>query len=120
VRELHNTLERAVLISEGPRIEVDDLSILSTRLGAARLGWRRPLPPEGVSLRDVEQELVIEALERTGYVQKEAAALLRVSRRKLNYMIGRMGITHPSWRKNRQVDPDEPNSEADISGGKTP
>jgi hypothetical protein len=24
-----------------------------------------------------------------------------VSRRKLNYMIQRMGITHPSWRRNR-------------------
>jgi len=24
-----------------------------------------------------------------------------VSRRKLNYMISRMGITHPSWRRHR-------------------
>jgi hypothetical protein len=45
--------------------------------------------------------VVLEALRRTRYVQKEAAALLRVSRRKLNYMIQRMGITHPSWRRNR-------------------
>ncbi len=109
VRELHNTLERAVLMSGGPRIEADDLSILNSRLGAPVQGWRPPLPLEGVSLRDVERELVIEALERTGYVQKDAAGLLRVSRRKLNYMIQRMGITHPSWRRNRQVDPDEPN-----------
>jgi hypothetical protein len=34
-------------------------------------------------------------------VQKEAAAWLGVSRRKLNYMIQRMGVTHPSWRRNR-------------------
>jgi hypothetical protein len=27
--------------------------------------------------------------------------MLRVSRRKLNYMIRRMGITHPTWRRNR-------------------
>ncbi|MBW2495491.1 MAG: helix-turn-helix domain-containing protein, partial [Deltaproteobacteria bacterium] len=59
------------------------------------------LPAEGISLRDVERELVIEALERTGYVQKDAAALIGVSRRKLNYMIQRMGITHPAWRRNR-------------------
>jgi len=106
VRELHNTLERAVLMSDGPRIEADDLSIPSSRGGGAVPGWRPPLPPEGVSLRDVEQELVLEALERTGFVQKDAAGLLRVSRRKLNYMIQRMGITHPSWRRNRQPDPD--------------
>ena len=30
-----------------------------------------------------------------------ASRLLGVSRRKLNYMIRRMGITHPSWRRNR-------------------
>jgi hypothetical protein len=45
--------------------------------------------------------VVLEALQRTHYVQKDAAQLLRVSRRKLNYMIRRMGITHPSWRRNR-------------------
>jgi len=101
VRELHNTLERAVLMAEGPRIDADDLSILAGRSAAAGRSWRRELPAEGISLRDVERELVIEALERTGYVQKDAAKLIGVSRRKLNYMIQRMGITHPAWRRNR-------------------
>ena len=64
-------------------------------------GWCPELPPEGVALDQVERAVVLEALERTRYVQKEAAQLLRVSRRKLNYMIQRMGITHPSWRRNR-------------------
>ena len=45
--------------------------------------------------------LVLEALRRTGFVQKDACGVLGVSRRKLNYMIQRMGITHPSWRRNR-------------------
>jgi DNA-binding NtrC family response regulator len=55
----------------------------------------------------VERELVLLALERSGYVQKDAAALLGVSRRKINYMIQRMGITHDRWRRNRG-DADEP------------
>jgi len=102
VRELHNTLERAVLMAEGPRIDAEDLLILSAGRGEEDgRSWRHELPAEGISLRDVERELVIEALERTGYVQKEAAKLIGVSRRKLNYMIQRMGITHPAWRRNR-------------------
>jgi DNA-binding NtrC family response regulator len=101
VRELHNALERSVLMAEGPRIDAEDLSILGGRSALDDRGWRRELPAEGISLRGVEQELVIEALERTGYVQKDAAALIGVSRRKLNYMIHRMGITHPAWRRNR-------------------
>jgi DNA-binding NtrC family response regulator len=101
VRELHNTLERAVLMAEGPRIDAEDLSILGGRSVKDGRSWRHELPAEGISLRDVERELVIEALERTGYVQKDAAKLIGVSRRKLNYMIQRMGITHPAWRRNR-------------------
>jgi two-component system response regulator HydG len=121
VRELHNTLERATLMAEGPRIDAEDLLILGGRSAEGSRSWRHELPAEGISLRDVERELVIEALERTGYVQKDAAKLIGVSRRKLNYMIQRMGITHPAWRRNRDsasaagkttprvpVDPDTP------------
>jgi DNA-binding NtrC family response regulator len=104
VRELHNTLERAVLMAEGPRIDAEDLSILDGRRVKDGRSWRHELPAEGISLRDVERELVIEALERTGYVQKDAAKLIGVSRRKLNYMIQRMGITHPAWRRNRDLE----------------
>jgi DNA-binding NtrC family response regulator len=101
VRELQNARERSVLMAEGPRIDSDDLSILGGGNAGGERSWRRELPAEGISLRDVEQDLVVEALERTGYVQKDAAALIGVSRRKLNYMIQKMGITHPAWRRNR-------------------
>ena len=99
VRELRNVIERAVLMSDGERIEVDDIGLPEARGDEG--GWRPELPPEGVALDQVERAVVLEALHRTRYVQKEAAQLLRVSRRKLNYMIQRMGITHPSWRRNR-------------------
>ena len=52
-------------------------------------------------METIERAVVQEALERHGFVQKDAAAWLGVSRRKLNYMIQRMGLTHPSWRRNR-------------------
>jgi len=59
------------------------------------------IPPQGIVLRDLERGAVLAALRRASFVQKDAAALLGVSRRKLNYMVQRMGITHPSWRRNR-------------------
>jgi two-component system response regulator HydG len=100
VRELQNAIERAVLMASGPRIVPGDLSIVKAGQPAGR-EWRPELPPAGMSLRDYERELILEALRSTGFVQKEAAARLGVSRRKLNYMIQRMGITHPGWRRNR-------------------
>jgi DNA-binding NtrC family response regulator len=101
VRELHNVIERALLMSEGPRIQAEDLSACGSDLEGEAGAWSPELPPGGVNLREVEHRLVLEALQRSGWVQKDAAALLGVSRRKLNYMIQRMGITHPGWRRNR-------------------
>jgi DNA-binding NtrC family response regulator len=101
VRELHNTIERSVLLSNGRRIGAGDLSLSTVPSGNDPQSWTPELPPEGVSLADVERRFVLEALRRTGHVQKDAARLLQVSRRKLNYMIQRMGITHPGWRRNR-------------------
>jgi transcriptional regulator with GAF, ATPase, and Fis domain len=101
VRELHNVIERALLMSEGPRIQAEDLAPCGRGLEEEAEGWSPELPPGGVNLREVERRLVMEALQRSGWVQKDAAALLGVSRRKLNYMIQRMGITHPGWRRNR-------------------
>jgi two-component system response regulator HydG len=100
VRELRNVVERAVLMADRPRITARDLGLASDP-GAAEQGLVNALPAEGLRLREVERALVMAALQRSGFVQKQAAALLGVSRRKLNYMVGRMGITHPSWRRNR-------------------
>jgi len=108
VRELHNAIERAALMAEGPRIRAEDLSLFENPANGGPRRWLSELPAEGVSLSEVERELVLEALRRTGYVQKHAADLLGVSRRKLNYMIQRMGITHTAWRRNRGPGAEEP------------
>ena len=101
VRELRNAVERAVLLSDGDEIRAEHVGLAP---GAAP-GWQPELPAGGLALAEVERAVVLEALRRARYVQKDAAALLRVSRRKLNYMIRRMGITHPSWRRNRNDAP---------------
>ncbi len=110
VRELRNVLERALLLADGECIEADDIDLPEPPV-AAGSALHFDLPAEGLSLRAVERDLVLAALRKSGFVQKDAAALLGVSRRKLNYMIQRMGITHPSWRRNR-AEPD-----AGLGGG---
>jgi transcriptional regulator with GAF, ATPase, and Fis domain len=105
-RELQNAVERAVLMAEGQRIGATDLTLFENRSREATERWCPELPPAGLSLREVERELVLAALRRTGFVQKGAAELLGISRRKLNYMIRRMGITHAGWRRNRGDEPE--------------
>jgi two-component system response regulator HydG len=101
VRELRNVVERCVLMSDGELIDASQIAV-SAPLGEPEGGCLKiEFPPEGLSLDRMERELVLAALEQVGHVQKDAAKLLHVTRRKLNYMIGRMGLTHPSWRRNR-------------------
>ena len=111
-------IERATLMAEAPRVRSGDLSLLGGSPSDAG-GWQPELPPGGVSLREVERELVLSALRRTNWVQKEAAELLGISRRKLNYMVRRMGITHSGWRRNRAPEgPDEADrDEGGLWGG---
>jgi two-component system response regulator PilR (NtrC family) len=111
VRELRNVLERAALLGDG-RIGPGDLRIGPARVGAASASAAGAglvhLPADGADHREVERELILTALERSGWVQKDAAGLLRMSRRRLNYRIRRLGIAHPSWRVNRVPAPARP------------
>jgi DNA-binding NtrC family response regulator len=101
IRELENTMERAVLLSEGDMITSEDLNLFFAHESTLGEEERLKLPNAGIRLEDAERELILQALERCGWVQKDAARLLGVSSRALNYKIKRFGFTHPSWKQNR-------------------
>ena len=101
VRELRNAIERSVLLGSGTQIDVTDIQLNGAGFPGADAEWKIELPPNGLSLHTVERALVLAALRRTGFVQKDAAELIGVSKRKLNYMIARMGLVHENWRRNR-------------------
>jgi len=105
IRELRNLIERAVLIAE-PNQEITprELSLPGRDYFAAGGKDRRRSRDSGatlhtLNLRELEKNAIIRALEISHYVQKEAAKLLGISSRSLNYKIAQYGITHPSWRK---------------------
>ena len=94
IRELENTIERAMLLCEDARSAAVDL-----RLGEAPAagGGREPgsvvrIPPTGIPLEDVERHALIEALKMSNWVQKDAAELLSISPRVMNYKIKTLGI----------------------------
>jgi transcriptional regulator with GAF, ATPase, and Fis domain len=101
IRELENTIERAMLLAEGRTIAADDL-----RLGEAPTpGSAREhaaivrIPPTGVPLEDVERFALVEALKMSNWVQKDAAELLAISPRVMNYKIKTLGIEFPRGRR---------------------
>lgn len=93
VRELRNLVERAVLLSEGDRLEPDDFESLHTaraRTGAGHGGF--DLPAEGLNLDELEKSLVLQALERTNGNQTRAAALLGLHRDQIRYRVEKFGL----------------------------
>jgi DNA-binding NtrC family response regulator len=94
-------MERAVLLAEGEMVTTEDLNLFFAHESALGSEERLKLPSAGIRLEDAERELILQALQRCGWVQKEAAELLGVSSRALNYKIKRFGITHSGWKQNR-------------------
>ena len=89
VRELRNACERMVLLSGGHELEISHLEASSPHHKSQS---SVNLPPDGVSLFDLEQTVIREALERNQWNVSKAAEFLRVPRHILAYRIEKYGI----------------------------
>ena len=101
IRELENSIERAVLMSDGSQVTSNDLRLgeLST---SAPSGDGNPvvkIPPTGIALEEIERQALIEALKMSNWVQKDAAELLNISPRVMNYKIKTLAIEYPRGRR---------------------
>ncbi len=101
IRELENAIERAMLLAEGAQISTDDLRLGDTGpTGAPRDNASVvKIPPTGIPLEEVERIALIEALKMSNWVQKDAAELLAISPRVMNYKIKTLGIDFPRGRR---------------------
>ncbi|MFN3751913.1 MAG: sigma-54-dependent transcriptional regulator [Thiobacillus sp.] len=90
VRELENTLERALALCEQQRITAADLN-LAPALRAADVSSSSKYPLQDY-LDQVERAAIIEALEQTRHNKTAAARLLGVTFRSLRYRLERLGI----------------------------
>ncbi|HEX3371416.1 MAG TPA: sigma 54-interacting transcriptional regulator [Candidatus Acidoferrales bacterium] len=89
IRELENLIERAVIVSPGPVLRVP---LSELRSGAEPLG-------EGQTLRAIEREHILKALEGTKWIlagPKGAAARLGMKRTTLQSKMRRLGIKKQS------------------------
>lgn len=97
IRELSNVIERAAIIEDGHTIHRDSVSL------------PEPFPmlpgesqrPSSLQLNNNEKNLILQALEESLWIQRDAASRLGITPRILNYKVKKFGITHPRWRKNK-------------------
>ena len=79
VRELKNALESGVVLCKNNRILPEDLQLDSEHLSI------QGKEPAGFSIEQSEKEAIIRALKETKGVKKDAAELLGISRRAIQY-----------------------------------
>jgi formate hydrogenlyase transcriptional activator len=92
VRELQNVIERAVILSPGPSLQVPPGDLQPAAAQAAAPA------PAAVTLADAEREHILAALRETGGVlggPKGAAARLGMKRSLLYWKMKKLGISRP-------------------------
>jgi len=85
IRELRNAVERAMLLGEGKQLTIADFPMIAN--GRVKLTEAVELPANGIDLEQLERSLVVQALERSGWNQTRAAALLGLNRDQIRYRI---------------------------------
>jgi two-component system, NtrC family, response regulator AtoC len=94
IRELRNAVERAMLLVEGDELSVDQFPVASA--AAPRLTEAVDLPVSGIDLEQLERSLVVQSLERSGWNQTRAAALLGLNRDQIRYRIEKFKLEKPA------------------------
>jgi len=94
VRELRNAIERVMILAESNRVAVKHLPIRISEGGALPIPMSEfaangviALPSGGISLYDVERELIRQALEQARGNKTMASKLLRITRDTLRYKV---------------------------------
>jgi DNA-binding NtrC family response regulator len=91
VRELENIIERAVVISRGSVISMEDLPFSDETLYQSEPDRKA----EGLlrnTMEDVEKKMIIEAMEKVAFHQTKAAEILGISERMLRYKLKKYGL----------------------------
>lgn len=97
LRELENVIERAVLLCTQNRIQPEHI-ILDARHARPKQNMKL-METDKLNISDMERRVVIEALERANGVQKDAARILGISPRVMNYKIQKLKISSRDFDK---------------------
>ncbi len=97
VRQLENTIERAVALETDSELEVElPMERSKTRVAGGDSVPPPAVPPEGMDMEryvaDVERTLLTAALRQSGGVQTRAAELLKLSYRSFRHLVKKYGI----------------------------
>jgi DNA-binding NtrC family response regulator len=95
VRQLESVIERGVLMAESDYIQPEDLPAEVHHEASQAGSLRFEFPAEGISIDELERDLIIKAMQRADWVISKAAPLLGLSYKTLQYRLEKYGIAKP-------------------------
>lgn len=96
IRELRNTIERAVLISHG--FDIEPIHLSSHILATTKEEGRLSIGSFEERVAEFERELIVEALKECGGNQRKAAEILKTTKRVIQYKIQKLAIDYQSFK----------------------
>ena len=105
VRQLENVIEHLVVLGKGEIITPEHLpsEVRRQRSGISNISLK--LPEEGISLEEIEKEILVQALEKYQWNQSRAARYLNLSRKTLIYRMEKYELIPPEGQVDREVKP---------------
>ncbi|MFY9221160.1 MAG: helix-turn-helix domain-containing protein, partial [Blastocatellia bacterium] len=94
IRELENIVERALILSEGHILEIEEDFLLLPKLSSVKSNSK-----VNKSLEDIEKEHILKVLEQVGWViegTQGAATILKINPNTLRSRMKKLGITRTS------------------------
>jgi two-component system response regulator AtoC len=99
IRELKNAVERVMILAEGNRvaakylpIRISEGKLIPLRAGEGNADGEIRLPAGGISLNNVEKELIRQALDQARGNKTSASRLLQISRDTLRYKVKKYNL----------------------------
>ncbi len=92
IRELENILERIAVLARTNEVTLADLPPKVAAANSTLSAVQLDLPTSGISLENVEKELILKALEKCDWNQTHAAKYLDISRKTLIYRMEKHGL----------------------------
>jgi two-component system response regulator PilR (NtrC family) len=97
VRQLDSVIEKAVLLSQDDVLMASDLDIGTEQTNPSG-GFHFELPPEGITLEEMERAVIVKAMERSDGCIAKAAKLLGTTYRTVEYRVKKYGLPRPHQR----------------------
>ena len=91
IRELQNVVERSVILRKTNLIDAGDIQLPDSRPTVSNDITH--IPPDGISLEEVEKGLIVKALQMSKGNRSQAARLLNIPRHVLIYRIEKFDLT---------------------------